>query len=299
MTIPTSARMWSPSSVDLQKRDALTSGTGGYLVATNNVSFIELLRNRSVVLAMGAMKMSGLVGQCTIPKQTAGATTYWLSTETAAITEGNQTFGQLALTPRTVGAYTDISRLLQLQSSPAIDSLVASDLAASVATAVDLAAIAGSSTEQPTGILNTVGIGTFTGGSLDYAAILNAQVDLATSNALTASSGYVAPAAVASLLMARQEFAGATGNAVWQGSVLDGKVGGLRAMASAQVPAATMILGDWQQLVIGEWGVLEIAISNSAAAGNFAAGISTVRAMYTVDVGVRHAGAFSVATSIT
>jgi hypothetical protein len=31
----------------------------------------------------------------------------------------------------------------------------------------------------------------------------------------------------------------------------------------------------------------------------FAKGLSGIRAMYTMDVGVRHAGAFSVATSIT
>jgi hypothetical protein len=50
---------------------------------------------------------------------------------------------------------------------------------------------------------------------------------------------------------------------------------------------------------VGEWGVLEISISNSAEAGDFAKGISTVRAMFTMDVDVRSAGASSVAASIT
>jgi HK97 family phage major capsid protein len=147
-----------------------------------------------------------------------------------------------------------------------------------------------------TGILNTGSIGTFTGTSLDYAALLNAQVDLASAKALTASSGYVTTAAVAKLLMARQEFAGPTGNALWQGSILDGKVGGLRAMSSEQVPAATMILGNWADVVIGEWGVLEISINNAA---DFPKGITGVRCMYTMDVGVRNAAAFSAANSIT
>lgn len=299
LTIPTSARMWAPASrLDVQQRDASTAGTGAYLVATENLSFIDLLRNRSVVLAMGATKMSGLQGNVTIPKQTAGATAYWLASETTAITEGNQTFAQVSLTPRTVGAVTDISRLLQLQSSPQTDALVAADLAKSVATAVDLAAIAGTGTEQPTGIINTASVGAFTGSSLDAAALLNAQTDLGAANALTPSSGYVTTASVASLLMTRVPFSGSTA-ACWTGNILDGTCMGLRAMSSAQVPSATMILGTWSDCIIGEWGVLEISVSNSAEAGHFAKGISTLRAMFTCDVIVRNAASFSVATSIT
>ena len=45
--------------------------------------------------------------------------------------------------------------------------------------------------------------------------------------------------------------------------------------------------------------MLELSVSNSSASGNFAKGIVGMRAMYTCDVGVRNAGAFSVATSIT
>jgi HK97 family phage major capsid protein len=302
LSIPTHAAMWQPAPLDraaIARRDASVAGSGGYLVATQNVSFIELLRNRMVAMRMGATRLSGLVGNVTAPKQTAGATAYWLASETTAITEGNQTFAQMPLVPKTVGALTDISRLLQLQSSPDIDSVVARDLAAQVAIAADLAVIAGTGTEQPTGILNTGSIGTFTGTSLDLAALLNAQVDLASANALVPTAGYVTTPAVAALLMTRQAFAGPTGDALWQGSPLDGTVAGLRAMSSAQMPSATMILGDWSQVVIGEWGVLEISVSNNAEPGHFAKGITSVRALYTMDVGVRHAAAFSVATSIT
>ena len=50
------------------------------------------------------------------------------------------------------------------------------------------------------------------------------------------------------------------------------------------------------QVVVGEWGILELATNPFA---DFAKGISAIRATYTMDVAVRHAGAFSVATSIT
>ncbi|MEY2654034.1 MAG: hypothetical protein RLZZ524_1062 [Pseudomonadota bacterium] len=282
--------------LDIQQRDATVSGTGAYLVATNNQSFIELLRNRMVAYAMGATRLSGLVGNVTIPKQTAGATAYWLSTETTAITEGNQTFGQLALTPRTVGAYTQISRLLQLQSSPDAEALILSDLAKQVAIAADLAVLYGTGTEQPTGITQTASIGTLTSGtSFDYADILEFQSDVASGNALNSSFGYVTTPAIAALCMARPTFTNGV-NAIWTGSMLDGMMGGFKAMSSNQMSSATMLAGSWDTCVVGEWGVLELAVNPT---DNFAQGLTGLRAFYTMDVGVRYAGAWSYGTSLT
>ena len=300
LTIPTAARIWRPSRLDMHavlKRD-MTVGTdsaGGYLRATDNINFIEMLRNRMVAFQMGATRLSGLVGNVTIPKQTAGATAYWLSTEATAITEGNQTFGQLALTPKTVGAYTEVSRLLQLQSSPDIDMLVMNDLAQQVAIAADKAVLNGTGGEQPTGIIGTAGIGGFTGTTLALAALLDAQADVAGNNALSKTCGYVTTPTVAALLMARQRFT-STDSPLWEGNLNDGKVLGFKAMSSANIPTGDMIFGDFAQVVVGEWGVLELAINPAA---NFPAAITGIRATYTMDVGVRYAGAFSVATSIT
>jgi len=63
-----------------------------------------------------------------------------------------------------------------------------------------------------------------------------------------------------------------------------------------QVPSATAIFGDFSQVIFAEWGVLEIAANPYA---NFAAGITGIRAFLTADVGVRVAGAFSAASTIT
>ena len=252
-----------------------------------------------VVREMGATVMSGLVGNVTIPKQTAAATGYWLADETTAITESQQTFGQLALTPRAVGALTQISRLLRLQSSPAVHGLVMNDLASVVAIAVDLAALAGTGTEQPTGIINTAGIGGFTGTSLAAAGLLDAQTDVAAANALSGALGYVTTPTVAGLLMARPELPTTGTTRIWQGNLQQGTVFGFPAMASAQMPTGTMIFGDWSQLVIGEWGVLELATSESANTADFHKGITTIRAIFSVDVGVRNNAAFSLATGIS
>lgn len=285
---------------EVQKRD-LTVGTasaGGYLVETANKSFIDVLRNRSIVMAAGATRMTGLVGNVTVPKLTAAATAYWLATEATAITEGNQTFGQLSLVPKNVGAYTEISRQLLLQSDPSADAIVMGDLAAVVALAVDLAAVNGSGASgQPTGILNTGSIGAFTGTSLGIAALLNAQSDVIGANALVnpSAAAYVTTPGVAELLMQRQRFT-STDSPLWEGSMLNGTVMGQKAFACSNMPAATAIFGDWSQLVIAEWSQLAVEVNPYA---NFPAGIIGVRAFYTIDIGVRYAASFTAASTIT
>lgn len=281
----------------LMKRDlSVAANGGGFLVETANISFVELLRNRSVAFAMGATRMPGMVGNFTIPKQSAAGTAFWLANETSTITESQQTFVQISCSPKTVGGYTEISRQLLLQSSPAAEGLVMADLAAIVALAADLAILNGSGAAgQPTGILNTAGIGSVTGTSLAYDDIVEFQTDTAAGNALFGSSGFVTTPAVAGLLKQRVKFAN-TETPLWEGQLLDGTVDGYRAMASNQIPAATMLFGYFASVLVPEWGVLGVEVNPFA---NFQAGIVGVRAMYSMDVGVRYPTSFSAAATIT
>lgn len=300
--VPDPNKFYVPIEVqqrEVQRRDltAASASGGGYLVGTENMSFIELMRNRSVVYRMGARRMSGLSGNVTIPKQSAAATAVWLSSESATATESAQTFGQLSLSPKTVGAYTEISRQLMLQSSPDAEGIVSSDLATVCALAIDVGALRGSGASgEPAGIVGTSGVGSVTGTSLAAAGVLEFQSDVAGGNLLSESCGYVTTPAVAALLMARPELPSTGTTRLWQGSMLEGSLFGMRAMASNQMSSATMLFGDFSQVVIGEWGVLEVEVNPYA---NFQAGIVGVRAMVTIDVGVRYGGAFSYASSIT
>jgi HK97 family phage major capsid protein/HK97 family phage prohead protease len=286
--------------LDIQQRDLIvgTSTMGGFLVGTGNVGFIELLRNRSVLFNMGATRLSGLQGSVAVPRQTAAGTGYWLANEATAITESQMVIGQMTLTPKNVGGYTEISRQLLLQSSPDAEMLVMNDLAAVVALAVDSAGISGPGTGgQPAGITATSGIGgvTITTGTVSYGNVLEFQTDAAAANALTDRSGYVTTPAIAAILKQKARFSN-TDTPIWQGNLLNGNIEGLRAMSSNQMASGQLLMGDFSQVVVGEWGVLEVEANPYA---NFAAGIVGVRAFYTVDVGVRYPGAFSLGTGIT
>lgn len=274
-----------------------TAGAGGYLVSTDNIGFIDILRNRSVAFRLGARRLSGLTGNVTVPRQSAAATAYWLANEAATITESQQTFVQMALTPKSVGAYTEISRQLMLQSSPGAEGIVSDDLAQQVALATDLAVLEGSGASgQPTGISNTAGIGSVTGTSLASAGIIEFMTDVATANVQPLRPGYVTTPGVAGLLMVRPELPTTGTERLWKGNIWDGSMFDIPAMTSNQPAAASMIFGDWQEAVVGEWGVLEVEVNPFA---NFQAGIIGVRAIYSLDVGIRRPFAFSRATTIT
>jgi HK97 family phage major capsid protein len=283
----------------LGRRDltVATAGAGGFLVGTENIGFIEMLRNRSVAFRMGARRLSGLQGSVTVPRQSAAATAVWLANEASTATESQQTFVQMALAPKNVGAYTELSRQLLLQSSPGAEGIVTDDLAQVVATAADLGVLEGSGAGgQPTGISGTAGIGSVTGTSLAAGGVLEFQSDVAGANVTPMRPGYVTTPAVAALLMVRPELPTTGTTRLWTGNIWDGALFGIPAMSSNQLTAASAIFGDWQEVVVGEWGVLEVEVNPYA---NFQAGIIGVRAMYSMDVGVRRPFAFSRATSIT
>lgn len=280
----------------LRDLNVATPGAGGYLTQTSVVGFDELLRNISFALRMGATRLTGLRDNITIPRQSAAATAEWLSTETSGATESQQSFVQLAMTPKTVGAYTELSRKLLLQSTIDIEGLVNADLAAVVALATDVAVISGSGASgQPLGINGVTGVGTVSGASLGLAGLLETQTDLANANVMPLRGGYVTTPDVAALMIAEVLYAN-TASPAWVGNVWNGSILGFPAMSTKQVASGTMYFGDWSKCVIGEWGVLEVDTNPYAS---FAAGIIGVRALYSIDVGIRYPAAFTVVSSIT
>lgn len=280
----------------MMKRDLAVSGSAGVLVETANWSFIEILRNSTVLYMMGVQRLTGLQGNVAIPKQNTAATPYWLGTEATQITESQQGFVQINMSPKNVGGYTEVSRQLLLQSNPSAEGLIMTDLAQVIGIEIDRVGFNGSGVSgQPLGILNTSGIGSVTGTSLDHADTVEFLTDCATANALWDGSGYVTTPAVAGLLMTRHKVTNDY-SPIWEGRLNMGTVNGYRAASTTNMPTATMLFGDFSKTVIGEWGVLEIEVNPYA---NFQAGIIGVRAMASIDVAVRYAVGYSAASSVT
>lgn len=289
----------------LAQRDLLvgTATAGGNLVATDLLagSFIDLLRNRMVLAQLGATVLDGLTGNVAIPSQTSGAATYWVS-ENTAVTESQAAFGQVTLTPKTVGMFTDFSRKTLLQATPAIEALVRADLANGIAVEIDRVGLAGSGTgAEPRGIINTAGIGAVAGGTNGAAPTYTHMVALeeavGIANADIGSMAYVTNAKMRAQLKLTQVFSGTNGNPVWNG----GEVNGYRAAATNSVPSnltkgtssgvcSAIAFGNWSDLLMGFWSGLDLIMdpySNATMGGR------RIVALQDCDVAARRAASFA------
>ena len=289
-----------PLGEDAVKRAMATTpgAKGGYLVNVQNMGFIDILRNRSVAMNMGARVLSGLQGNVTFPRQTGKVSVTWQAGEGTSITAADQALGQLSMTPKTCIAITDVSEQLLAQSSPSAESFVMADLAADVAIdGVDAAVINGTGGAQPLGIKNTTGITSAQdSATATYAKMLAFPTVAGGVNAIKGNPGWVTNIAGAAVLMTRQRFS-STDTPVWEGNLLDGSLVGFRAMSSEQLASGNIIFGSWDEVIIGEWGVLELSTDNGGTRFNTAQ--VGIRAMWMVDVMIRYPQAFVVSVNLS
>jgi HK97 family phage major capsid protein len=278
---------------------ALTVGvasSGGYLTDTVNAGFIELLRRRTLAYRLGAVPLPGLKSNINVPRLASGATAGPLGTETAQIAETDDSFGQLALTPKTYGSFSEVSRQLMLQSEPAIEMVVSNDLTKAAAVAIDNGFFNGTGiTGQVLGALNTSNVLTTSGTTFIWATALTMQNLILDQNIPGERLAYVCHPDVAKLLAGRQRFASAT-EPLWQGSTRDGVMAGLPAASSVTIPTGTVLLVDFSEALIAEWGDLQISIDPFT---KFAQAIVGIRAMWSFDVGFGHPAAICIATGVS
>ena len=271
------------------KRDLNTSDDST-LVAEDyrGNDFIDVLRNESSVMQAGATMLRGLQGNVVIPKKTAGASAGWIATEGSAAAESEFTAGSVTMSPKVIGAFTDVTRLLLQQSSLDVENLIRDDLTKSIATAIDLGALAGSGTSgQPTGIANTSGINTttFAAANPTWAEIVAMESAVANDNALTGSLGYICRPADFGTLKTTEK---ATGTAQFVVSP-DNNMNGYNVVRSNQVTSGDFYFGNFADLLIGMYGGLDITVDPYALSTS--GGVRIV-ALQTVDVAVRHAVSF-------
>jgi len=274
-----------PADVLGYGRRDLTVGAasgGGDLVATElmSESFIDLLRKSLVLTQAGANVMTGLQGMVAIPRQSGGATTYHVA-ESGSITESQLTVDQVTMQPRTIGALTDYSRRLLLQSSVDVENLVRRDLAQQIAIEVENQAINGTGTgSYPLGFLNVTGINTESGYTT-FADYVNAEAALSTSNALFGNLGYMMNSALRGTLKTTEK-ATNTAQFVYES---DNTINGYSAYVSNSMPANTAVFANFSDIMIGFWSGLDIMVDPYTGS---ASGTVRVVAMQDYDVAIRH-----------
>jgi HK97 family phage major capsid protein len=290
------------------RRD-LTAGSmsgGGNTISTNLLSgsFIEMLRNAMVLDQLGATFLTGLNGNIAIPSQTGTATSYWVD-ESGSPTESQQTVGQVTMTPKTVGAFTDYSRRLLLQSSIDVEAFVRADLAAIIGLAIQNAALNGTGGNMPTGVLNASGIGAIIGGTNGAAPTYDHLIDMTTiidsANADMGNLGFLTNSQVRGKLRKTPVMGNAAAMPVWGLSDGINNVAGYQSYVTNAIPSdlvkgsssacSAIIFGNWADLMIGMWGGLDIMLDPYTGATS---GTKRVVALQDVDVALRRVASFAV-----
>ena len=237
-----------------------TSQNGATLVGTDHRGdmFIEMLRNRSTIMNLGFI-MDGLVGDAEIPKQTGGATAYWLGEE-EEVGSSNPTTGQLKLSPKTVGGRVEISRKLMQQSSPAAEQLVWNDLNRALALKIDKAAYYGTGGDnQPLGLKNISGVNavSFAAVNPTFAELVKMESEIASDNADVNSMSYVINAAMRGNFKTTAKFGSGTESTIWEPG---NTVNGYRTEVTNQIEAGDVFFGNFADLIIAMWGGLDLTI---------------------------------------
>jgi HK97 family phage major capsid protein len=303
---------WVPCEVMTRNLIAGTNTLGGFVVETSNAGdqFIELLRNRSQVMRLGARTLM-LDNPVTIPQQNAAGAVNWVG-ETVAATLGTGNFTQITLTPKGISAFQQYGKQLLATSNPSIDSIVRDDILASIATAIDLAALHGTGSSQPTGIANISGVGTVLlsanglaiNNATAYPALVSLESALGAANADQGSMAYLLRASIRGVLRTQTQFS-STDTPVYTSAPgnVDGVINGYRAAISNQVAnnlttgTATTIttpifFGNWNELLIGNFngGATDLVVDPYTLAAN---SVVRVIARQWVDINVRHPASFA------
>lgn len=292
-TLKTEARgFYVPHDLLLRGMSKGAAGKGGELVATELRldQFVDILRNKTVMAQLGMRMLGGLVGDLDLPKKISGANFYWLG-EGEEVNDSDFDLTTLPLTPKTIAGAIPVTRRLRKQAAKSIEALIIEDLVEGLGVAIDLAILRGSGlNNQPLGLLNQTGIPaiTFDGPGITFGKAVDMRTKVATFNAASGALAYLTGVGQAGLAQQTEKFGG-TGKLIWE----DGKVNGYRAEDTNQMPDDTWLFGDFSQIVMGMWGVMDLKVDPYKLAGSDGL---VLRVFQDADTSVRRKESFCIAT---
>lgn len=299
---------------DYERRslDSKTLTKGTETVFERPGEMIELLRNESVLLSLGARMLAGLSGPVAFVKQTGGLTVYWVGENPAAdVTSSDITFGLVNMVPKTLQATTGYTRQLLVQTSVDVENMIREEFMEAHGLRIDKSGLYGlGANGEPTGIYRAPDVNVrAVGGVPDLDDVIQTSVLLAEDNALRGSLGWVTTPALAGKMRSTLEITGATGGqTLWQGTILEGTLSGYRAKSSNQMSKVMTgseetggaengaIFGNWRDMIVGMFQSMELIVDPFAQKKR---GIIEVTSFQMADIILRHGESFAKWTGAT
>lgn len=252
-----------------------TAAEAGNLVSTTlrPDMYTDALRANMVMGNLGVTFLSGLSGNIDLPrKSTAG--TLGMLTEIGSASETAPATAKATLSPKRIGAYTQVSKQALIQSALALEGLIRDDLVTGAAVLLENQCINGAGTgAEIKGLRNVTGIGTVVGGTNGLAPAWSHIVDLESSVANAnaepdRTSGYLTNTKVRGKLKQTQFATNLP--FIWQNG--EQPLNGYRAAVTNNVPSnltkgtsttvcsSTLFASDWSMAVVGLFGAPDVTV---------------------------------------
>lgn len=222
---------------------------GAEVVATDKLNILEPLRNRMVLAQAGATYLTGLVGNVSIPTYT-GSNVGWKG-ELVDAEDGKGTFDSIEFSPKRLTAYIDVSKQFLAQDSVGAEEMLYRDIVNAIADKLEatiLGAGAGDA-NTPEGIFN--GAETLT---VDFTNIVEMEKALEEAKLFGDYKFIASPAAKAKFKTTTISGQKSDLRMLMEGN----EVNGYPVLTTGN--CAGVAFGKWDELVIAQWGSLDIII---------------------------------------
>lgn len=276
-----------------------TNSSGAGLVAQENMPnlFVDFVRSRIGV--KNATFLTGLTGApVTIPAQTTDTSVAWVSGGTtttdanAAVSETTPVIGDVTLTPHKLGGYTTVGKDMILMANPDATAIVMRSLLANVAHKLGTTMLKGNASNPTiTGVATATGVQTQVIASMASATWANFTAMIGKIEGLEwdGEQEFVMSASDNALLKSI-----AKGNYGSGFIVEDGYLDGRRVHVDGSLSSGDIFLGDWSNVVVGQWGGIELMVDpyTLATAGSVRVIVSLV-----CDIGILRPNTFVMRTA--
>ena len=286
-----------------QYRGYLDVATEGADVVSTTIAsdILPVLRPQVLIADLGVNVLTGLRNNLQQAKATTGISVTWEG-ENDVTAETLPVFAALNMSPNRLAAHTPISRQILLQSTPDVEAFVRQDIERAISYAIDLAALYNGPAADDTGVFQALGTGETVamgtnGGVPTFASMLAMEKLIDTANAAALGPISILTTPGIKSLFKNTKIDSGSGIMVWS----DNEINGYRAISTNYMPSTltkgstsgtchAILMGAFNQLVVGQFGALDIIMDPYTLAKNGA--IQLVVNSYW-DVMVRYPKAFA------
>lgn len=276
-----------------------TATEGKEFAAITEWSYIEALRDAMLGARLGVRYIPGMQGNARIVKG-GGVTASWLAEEAAA-SKVKENFGTIDMTPHRLQILGGYTYDLLKQSALPVERILWDELIRAHAQALDAAIFNGSgSSGQPTGVLNTEGIGSVAGGTngaaISFANLVKLETEVGNANGLFGRLAYVTNSKVAGAAKSTPQVDGFP-----RYIMEDGRANGFDVHVTNAIPSnltkgsasgvcSAAIFGNWEEVLVPQWGGLDMIVDPLSQKGK---GVVELCAIAYHDVCVRRPACFA------